>query len=235
MIAQPPLYKVGRGRSEVYLKDDAALDEYLVDAGLEGLVLEGAGGQRSGRDLRGLVDHARRDAHADALCSQEIRPGDARSAGAARRARSQHRQGQARGQHRQGRRMARRGRSRSQLVGRGRRRRRLSAQAAVARSDRRLHHRTDLPRLGRGAQAARARRRAGRNLRQPAGPAHAQEDGSRRNRAAPSEVEGREEGESKPSKPKPRARPSRSPARPNCSTRCSPPAAAASRSSATKA
>jgi DNA gyrase subunit B len=60
MIAQPPLYKVGRGRSEVYLKDDAALDEYLVDAGLEGLVLDGGGGQRSGADLRGLVDHARR-------------------------------------------------------------------------------------------------------------------------------------------------------------------------------
>lgn len=60
MIAQPPLYKVARGRSEVYLKDDAALDEYLIDAGLEGLVLEGAGGQRSGADLRGLVEHARR-------------------------------------------------------------------------------------------------------------------------------------------------------------------------------
>ncbi|HVF38165.1 MAG TPA: DNA topoisomerase (ATP-hydrolyzing) subunit B [Sphingomicrobium sp.] len=60
MIAQPPLYKVARGRSEVYLKDDAALDDYLVDAGLEGLLLDGAGGQRSGQDLRGLVDHARR-------------------------------------------------------------------------------------------------------------------------------------------------------------------------------
>jgi len=59
-IAQPPLYKVARGRSEVYLKDDAALDEYLVDAGLDGLVLEGKGGPRSGKDLRGLVDHARR-------------------------------------------------------------------------------------------------------------------------------------------------------------------------------
>jgi DNA gyrase subunit B len=60
MIAQPPLYKVARGRSEVYVKDDAALDEYLIDAGLEGLVLDGAGGQRSGKDLRGLVEHARR-------------------------------------------------------------------------------------------------------------------------------------------------------------------------------
>ena len=48
IIAQPPLYKVARGRSEVYLKDDAALDEYLIDAGLEGLVLETAEGQRSG-------------------------------------------------------------------------------------------------------------------------------------------------------------------------------------------
>jgi DNA gyrase subunit B len=59
-IAQPPLYKVARGRSEVYLKDDSALDEYLVDAGLEGLVLEGGGEQRTGRDLKDLVDHSRR-------------------------------------------------------------------------------------------------------------------------------------------------------------------------------
>ncbi|QIK78748.1 DNA topoisomerase (ATP-hydrolyzing) subunit B [Sphingomonas piscis] len=59
-IAQPPLYKVARGRSEVYLKDDAALDEYLVDAGLDGLNLEGPDGQRTGQDLRSLVDHARR-------------------------------------------------------------------------------------------------------------------------------------------------------------------------------
>jgi DNA gyrase subunit B len=59
-IAQPPLYKVARGRSEVYLKDDAALDDYLEEAGLEGLVLETSEGPRSGRDLKTLVDHARR-------------------------------------------------------------------------------------------------------------------------------------------------------------------------------
>src|SRR5262249_59791358 len=59
-IAQPPLYKVSRGRSEVYLKDDAALDDYLEEAGLEGLVLETLEGQRSGNDLKALVDHARR-------------------------------------------------------------------------------------------------------------------------------------------------------------------------------
>jgi len=59
-IAQPPLYKVSRGRSEVYLKDDAALDDYLEATGLDGLVLDTSEGQRSGRDLKVLVDHARR-------------------------------------------------------------------------------------------------------------------------------------------------------------------------------
>jgi DNA gyrase subunit B len=59
-IAQPPLYKVSRGRSEVYLKDDAALDDYLVNTGLDGLVLDTADGPRSGQDLKTLVDHARR-------------------------------------------------------------------------------------------------------------------------------------------------------------------------------
>jgi len=59
-IAQPPLYKVARGRSEVYLKDDAALDEYLVNVGLDGLILETAEGPRSAADLKSLIDHARR-------------------------------------------------------------------------------------------------------------------------------------------------------------------------------
>ncbi len=59
-IAQPPLYKVSKGRSEVYLKDNAALDRYLVEAGLAGRVLETAGGARGGKDLEALVDHAMR-------------------------------------------------------------------------------------------------------------------------------------------------------------------------------
>ena len=59
-IAQPPLYKAARGRSEVYLKDDPALDDYLVEAGVAATRLESAGGARSGADLRVLVDHARR-------------------------------------------------------------------------------------------------------------------------------------------------------------------------------
>jgi DNA gyrase subunit B len=59
-IAQPPLYKAARGRSEVYLKDDAALDQYLVDNGVDTMALETAEGTRSGTDLRNLIDHARR-------------------------------------------------------------------------------------------------------------------------------------------------------------------------------
>jgi len=59
-IAQPPLYKATKGRSEVYLKDDAAMDDYLVDAGVATMVFEAAGSPRTGNDLRDLVDHARR-------------------------------------------------------------------------------------------------------------------------------------------------------------------------------
>jgi len=59
-IAQPPLYKVAKGRSEIYVKDDRALDDHLVELGLGGVVLEGASGQRAGADLGTLVEHARR-------------------------------------------------------------------------------------------------------------------------------------------------------------------------------
>jgi DNA gyrase subunit B len=59
-IAQPPLYKVARGKSEQYLKDERALDDYLVDTGLEDCVFKPATGEeRSGRDLQSLVEDAR--------------------------------------------------------------------------------------------------------------------------------------------------------------------------------
>jgi DNA gyrase subunit B len=58
-IAQPPLYKVKRGSSEQYLKDGAALDNYLVDTGLEGSALVLANGsERAGPDLRQIVEEA---------------------------------------------------------------------------------------------------------------------------------------------------------------------------------
>ncbi len=58
-IAQAPLYKATRGKSEVYLKDDRALERHLTDSGTEDAVLIVHGGaQRSGGDLRQLVEHA---------------------------------------------------------------------------------------------------------------------------------------------------------------------------------
>ncbi len=59
-IAQPPLYKVARGRSEVYIKDQAALEDYLIDMGIEGAVLRLANGEElAGADLRRVIEGAR--------------------------------------------------------------------------------------------------------------------------------------------------------------------------------
>ena len=59
-IAQPPLYKVSRGKSEVYLKDQAALDDYLMEMGIEGAALRlGNGEEIAGQDLRRVVEEAR--------------------------------------------------------------------------------------------------------------------------------------------------------------------------------
>ncbi|MEI7598569.1 MAG: DNA topoisomerase (ATP-hydrolyzing) subunit B [Aestuariivirga sp.] len=58
-IAQPPLYKVKRGSSEQYLKDGKALEDYLVDTGLENTTLVLADGpERAGQDLRTIVEEA---------------------------------------------------------------------------------------------------------------------------------------------------------------------------------
>ena len=58
-IAQPPLYKAERGKSERYLKDDVEMDAFLVEEGVKGqaLVLEG-GEQIAGEDLRARVKDA---------------------------------------------------------------------------------------------------------------------------------------------------------------------------------
>src|SRR4029079_15063494 len=59
-IAQPPLYKVARGKSEQYLKDERALEDFLIVTGVEEAVLRLASGEeRAGEDLRKVVDQAR--------------------------------------------------------------------------------------------------------------------------------------------------------------------------------
>ena len=49
-IAQPPLYKAKRGKKEIYLKDEIALLDYLLDEGVEGLTVQM---EKSGKTLRG--------------------------------------------------------------------------------------------------------------------------------------------------------------------------------------
>ena len=59
-IAQPPLYKINRGKSEQYLKDERALEDYLIDTGLEDMTLRLSSGEvRAGNDLRKLVEDSR--------------------------------------------------------------------------------------------------------------------------------------------------------------------------------
>ncbi|MEM8935204.1 MAG: DNA topoisomerase (ATP-hydrolyzing) subunit B [Pseudomonadota bacterium] len=59
-VAQPPLYKVARGKSEQYLLDDAALENYLYQEGLnDGLLTLESGEALAGADLADIVDKAR--------------------------------------------------------------------------------------------------------------------------------------------------------------------------------
>jgi len=59
-IAQPPLYKVSRGKSEVYLKDQSEMESYLVNQGVDGAILrQGNGEEISGEDLKRVVEDAR--------------------------------------------------------------------------------------------------------------------------------------------------------------------------------
>lgn len=59
-IAQPPLYKIARGRSEVYLKDDKELDDHLLTAGVaDAVFIDGNGDQHADEELKRLAEEAR--------------------------------------------------------------------------------------------------------------------------------------------------------------------------------
>jgi DNA gyrase subunit B len=58
-IAQPPLFRVARGSSAVYLKDESALEEHLIDSGVSEVVLRVADGdQRAGEDVHKMLETA---------------------------------------------------------------------------------------------------------------------------------------------------------------------------------
>ena len=217
---------------EVYLKDDAALDEYLVDAGLEGLVLDTAEGPRSGDDLRSLVDHARRVRTLMRYAPKKYDPAMLEALALSRRARPRHRP-----------RRARRAAIAkvADWLGRGDLEARWTGEVAAEGG-------YLLKRLWRGVTDAyiiEPTFLASAEARKLHALAAEQADDlcqrrrcSRRSRRPPRRSAGRagEDGEdARPRSRRPRARRSRSPARPSCSTRCSPPAARACRSSATRA
>jgi DNA gyrase subunit B len=59
-IAQPPLYKATRGKQAIYLKDERALEDFLIDAGVENASLRlESGVEFHGDQLKGLIDEAR--------------------------------------------------------------------------------------------------------------------------------------------------------------------------------
>ena len=58
-IAQPPLYKVTRGKSAQYIKDEQAFEDFLIGTGTEDASLALSSGEvRTGMDLRSVIDDA---------------------------------------------------------------------------------------------------------------------------------------------------------------------------------
>ncbi len=73
-IAQPPLYKVKRGQTEMYLKDDDAMDQYLISNALSDLVyVDSTGSQHAGEDLRDLIERSRK--MSEAIKAVSVRTG----------------------------------------------------------------------------------------------------------------------------------------------------------------
>lgn len=62
-IAQPPLYKVKKGQSEVYLKNEQALQNYITDHIVNNYVLKSSSGDRSGKDLENFIKNLTKFTH----------------------------------------------------------------------------------------------------------------------------------------------------------------------------
>ena len=72
-IAQPPLFKVKKGSSEVYLKDEDTLDNYLVDQLVVDTVLSNNSGEnRTSSDLKSLILSAKKQYYSIKALSKSI-------------------------------------------------------------------------------------------------------------------------------------------------------------------
>ncbi len=185
-IAQPPLYKVKRGQSERYLKDEKALEDYLIGEGLEDAVL--ITGDNATPRRRGSARH-RGDGAQDRLDPQgPAQPLSAlhrRAGGDRRRAQSESAEGRASRRRPRPAYIAKRldalsGGDRARLAWRGAARGRLALLARAARRDGIASDRRAVHRLGRRAQARRLRRASPGGLRQAR---HAQAQGHEPRRA----------------------------------------------------
>ncbi len=58
-IAQPPLYRVWKGKKGLYMKDQAALDRFFLEQGVDGLQIRGSRSAVSGQPLYQLADRLR--------------------------------------------------------------------------------------------------------------------------------------------------------------------------------
>ena len=72
-IAQPPLYRINKGKSEVYLKNEGALEDHLLREGMDDITLTlGEGARLGGEDLWAVIDSARHSKHLLESMAQKV-------------------------------------------------------------------------------------------------------------------------------------------------------------------